>query len=166
MIDYSGNLALHGGICAGMEDAYQEDKKGTVTKVSSKPNPKAKRKVRKADEVTDLDPMLASPKGLRAEVAGVTYVAIGSKTQPGKRLLMVNYDCRCPGGALVTASEFVCVEYNGYARQKAEEWFTRRGGYAPFSADRAQIACWGLPTPREVTIRKNNKYMNVIAEHF
>ncbi len=166
LIDYSGNLALHGGICAGMEEAYEESKKGGVTKVSAKPKPSAKRQVKKSNELTDLDPMLSSPKGLRCEVAGVTYVAIGSKTQPGKRILMVNYDCRCPGGALITASEFVCCEYDGYARQKAVEWFERRGGYAPFSADRAQIACWGLPTPGEVTIRKNGKYTNVLREYF
>ena len=166
VIDYSGNLALHGGICAGMEDAYQEKKGGSVEKVSAKPKPSTKRQVKKSDELTDLDPMLSSPKGLRCEVAGVTYIAIGSKTQPGKRILMVNYDCRAPGGALISASEFCCVEYEGYARQKAVEWFERRGGRAPFSADKAQVACWGLPTPREVTVRKNGKYFNVLREYF
>lgn len=174
VIDYSGNLALHGGICAGMGEAWDEGKDGAISAAGVLPRVKKRkgkgdgsgRETRLVDELVAIDPMLASPGGLRCEVVGVNYIAIGSKAQPGKRLLMVNYDCRTEGGALVTASEFVCCEYDGWARQKAVEWFERRGGHAPFSADKAQVICWGLPTPREVSIRKNGKYFNVVREWF
>jgi len=166
VIDYSGNLALHGGICVGMEDAYQETKSGKVTKVSPKPKPGVARKIKTVDEVTDLDPMLASPGGMEGIVRGMTYVVLQSKSIEGTHLLMVVYQCQITGGAIISANKFVCPEYGGYARKMAEEWFALRGADAPRSAERAKVMCWGLPEPRAVTIRKRGKYAEVLKEHF
>jgi DNA repair protein RadD len=167
VIDYSGNLAQHGGICAGMEDCYQESKSGKVKKVPAKPKElPVKRSVKTSTELTDLDPMLASPGGLEAEVLAMTYVVINSKTVEGKKLLMVVYECRLDEGVTISASQFVCCEYEGYARQQAIDWFARRGAIAPHTSDRAQTMCWGLPEPRSVTIKRKNKYVNVLKEHF
>ena len=166
VIDYSGNLALHGGICAGIEESYSESKSGSFDRVSAKPIEKNKRKTKTVDELTSLDPMLSSPGGLRCNVTGVNYVVLPSKSQIGKKLLMVNYDCQAPGGALVNASEFVCCEYEGFPRVKAEQWFKRRGGFLPDSADKAQTICWGLPSPREINVKKNGKFYNVVKEFF
>ena len=167
VLDYSGNLAQHGGIAAGMEEAYTQVSDGVI-KVSAKPRKVSenKRKVKAGNELTDLDPMLASPGGARVTVGSVSYVVIGSKTQPGKSILMVSYDCKMNGGAWITASNFICVEYTGYARAQAEEWFSRRQATAPRSAEEAQTRCWGLPTPREITLKKNGRYWNVLKEHF
>jgi len=167
ILDYSGNLALHGGICVGMEDCYTQVSDGVI-KVSPKPRKPSgnKRSVQITDQLTNLDPMLASPGGAKVRVRGVSYIVISSKSQEGKSLLMVQYDCLVEGGAHVTASQFVCVEYSGWARKQAEDWFARRRATAPFKAEQAQTMSWGLPTPRELTIKKNGKYMNVIHEHF
>ena len=166
VLDYSGNLALHGGICVGMEDAYQETKSGKVTKVSPKPKPGVARKTKTVDEITDLDPMLASPGGMEGTVRNIVYIVINSKSIEGKQLLMVAYECQIPGGALISANQFICVEYVGWARKKAEEWFALRGAQAPYTAERAKVMCWGLPEPRTLTIRKKGKYAEVLKEHF
>jgi len=166
VIDYSGNLALHGGICVGMEDSYRETKSGKVTKVSPKPRPGIVRKTKTVDEVTDLDPMLASPSGMEGLVRNIVYIVISSKSIEGKQLLMVAYECQIEGGALISANQFICVEYDGWARKKAEEWFALRGVQAPYTAERAKVMCWGLPEPRTLTIRKKGKYAEVLKEHF
>jgi DNA repair protein RadD len=167
VIDFSGNLLIHGGICMGMEEVYSQSG-GTLEKVSAKPvERKEKRKVKTAKELTELDPMLASPKGFRARVLDLGFIIIGSKSQPGKQLVMCNYDCVTENGLLIQASCFLCVEYSGFALQQAANWFRRRGETSfPSNAEAARSFCWGLPTPREVTIKRNGKYLNVDAEHF
>lgn len=168
VIDFSGNLQIHGGICVGMEEVYSQSGTGEVAKISAAPKPrKEKRKVKTAQDLTELDPMLASPKGFRAKVLDLGFVVIGSKSQPGKRLVMCSYDCVTEGGLLIQASTFLCVEYSGYALIQASNWFKRRGSDSfPRDAESARSFCWGLPTPREVTIKKNGKYLNVEQEHF
>lgn len=169
VLDFSGNLDIHGGICAGMEEVY-EVKGGEPEKVSPEPKPKKApgRKVKTGKELTDLDPMLASSKGVEVEVTSVSYVVIRSKTIANKKLLMVNYEGdMIPSGIPISASQFVCNEYEGYAYNEAVRWFERRGEAAvPYSADAARIKAFGLPTPRRIKVRKAGKYINVLEEYF
>ena len=168
VIDFSGNLLIHGGICVGMEECYAQKPEGGVVEVSANPTPKKeKRKVKTAKELTELDPLLANPKGFRAKLLDLGFMVINSKAKPGKRLLMVTYDCVTENGLLINASAFLCVEYDGFALQQATRWFSRRGEFSfPRNADSARAFCWGLPVPREVTIKKSGKYLNVVEEHF
>ena len=170
LLDYSGNLQIHGGICAGMEEAYTEKKGGQLTCSDAKPNPlknKGKR-VKTGKELTDLDPMLATPSGVELEVTNVSYVVLSSRTQTSKKLLMISYDgTTIPGGIYMSASQFVCPEYSGFAYQEAVKWFARRGeAQVPRSAEAARIKCYSLPVPRTVHIRKSGKYLNVVSESF
>lgn len=170
LLDYSGNLEIHGGICAGMEEAFKEGKDEIVLEMSPEPKPKKApgRKVKTGKELTDLDPMLASSKGVEVEVTSVSYVVIRSKTIANKKLLMVNYEGdMIPSGIPISASQFVCNEYEGYAYNEAVRWFERRGEAAvPYSADAARIKAFGLPTPRRIKVRKAGKYINVLEEYF
>lgn len=170
LLDFSGNLEVHGGVCAGMEEAYKETKDELIEEMSPAPNPKKGpgRKVKTGKELTDLDPMLAATKGLLLDVMSVSYVVIKSKTQDKKKLLMVNYDGRTLNGEIpVSASQFICPEYDGYAYREAVKWFERRGETAvPYSAEAARIKAFSLPTPRQIKVRKSGKYLNVIDEIF
>lgn len=169
LLDFSGNLEVHGGVCAGMEVAYKE-KKGDVEQVSPQPNPARKaggRKVQKGEEVKALDPMLASSKGVMLDVLDVAYVVIGSKTQKGKRLMIVNYKGVTEGGIELSASQFVMPEYSGFAYNETVKWFERRGeASVPYSADAARIKAFGLPVPRQIKVRKSGRYLNVVDEYF
>lgn len=167
VLDFSGNLEIHGGICAGMEEVY-EMKNGEVEKISAEPRPrKTVRKIQKGDKLTDVDPMIATSQGLWLDVIDVSYVVIGSRTQPGKRLLMINYTAQTDGGIQISASEFCCCEYSGYAFNEAVKWFEKRGeASVPRSAEAARIKAFGLPTPRRIRVRKSGKYMNVLGEEF
>lgn len=166
LLDYSGNLSLHGGICAGIEEVYEQKATGEVIRGDAKPKP-PKRKINSVKELTDLDPMMASPRGVRVKVKGMTYLVIKSGSQPGKRLVMVSYNCELGSGATVSASDFLMGEYTGFAFEKTKKWFNRRGVTDfPYRADTMQQFCYSLPEPREVTIRKNGKYINVVEEYF
>lgn len=170
VLDYSGNLQIHGGICAGMEEAYSEKKGAGMERVDAKPNPKKApgRKVKTGKELTDLDPMLASPKGAELEVTDVSYVVLKSKSHSGKSLLMVSYTGRTVNGGIpLNASEFVCVEYSGFPYNEAVKWFEKRGeAQVPSSAERARTKCYSLPVPRLIRVRKSGKYLNVVSEQF
>jgi len=166
VIDVAGNLSRLGGI-SSEADFVQERADGSLVKGKiRKPKAPKPRGVKHGDLITDLDPMLASPSGMEGLVRNIVYIVINSKSIAGKQLLMVAYECQIEGGALVSANQFICVEYDGWARKKAEEWFALRGVQAPYSAERAKVMCWGLPEPRTLTIRKKGKYAEVLKEHF
>jgi DNA repair protein RadD len=171
VLDYSGNLLVHGGIAAGVKDAYDEAPVfgGTPVKVSAAPRPELivmSRRAQHVDELTELDPMFARSSGADAEVREVSYVVIPSKTLSGKRLLMVAYECE-RAGVRFSAKQFVCTEYDGFAYQQAAGWFARRGRLDfPRSAEKAKLTCHGLPVPRKVRVRKVGKWLNVISEVF
>jgi len=168
VIDFSSNLEIHGGICAGIEEAYAAKSDGSLAPVDVKPKPrKVIKKPKQGERITDLDPMIATSQGLWLDVIDVSYVVIGSRTQPGKRLLMINYTAQTDGGIQISASEFCCCEYSGYAFNEAVKWFEKRGeASVPRSAEAARIKAFGLPTPRRIRVRKSGKYMNVLGEEF
>ncbi len=65
-------------------------------------------------------------------------------------------------------SEFVCVEHEGYARQKAVGWWRRRSpDPVPDSAERAveQAEAGGLATTEKITVRSivGEKYDRIVA---
>lgn len=65
-------------------------------------------------------------------------------------------------------SEFVCVEHDGYARQKAVGWWRRRSpDPVPDSAERAveQAEAGGLATTEKITVRSivGEKYDRIVA---
>jgi DNA repair protein RadD len=60
--------------------------------------------------------------------------------------------------------EWVCVEHEGFARQKAAMWFARRGILVPpktvdEAIDAAQRALW----PAKITVRKDGKYDTILS---
>ena len=165
ILDYVGNLARLGGIA--MMESYYEEKKGLVVgEKKAHGKSKVKKDKPKPNAIAALDPMSGSAQEVRVRVTDVSYVVIPSKTRINKSLLMVSYEAVTEEGYYVQASTFVCPEYGGYARVQAERFFEVRGGECPVTAQGARYACYGLPTPREVTVKRNGKYINVVREHF
>lgn len=171
VLDYAGNLLVHGGIAAGVRDAFDESPAPgqPPVKVSAAPRPEliaTVKRVQQVSELTELDPMFARSAGADAEVRDVSYVVLPSKTLTGRKLLMVAYDCE-RNGLRFSAKQFVCTEYDGYAYQQAAGWFARRGcGSFPRSAEKAKTVARGLPCPRAVKVRRTGNWMNVIGEIF
>ena len=113
----------------------------------------------------------------RIEVDRVSYPV---HRKPGKPpSLRVNYHC-----GLATYSEWVCVEHQGYARRKAEQWWRRRlpkdllggqletrgikmappnGSGCPDSVEAALKQAEFLEVPKEIVVDISGKYANIIA---
>ncbi len=166
IIDVAGNLLRLGGISS--EADFEEEKPNgeRVAGVIRKPAEKKSRATKRANLIDALDPMAGGPKEFEVSVDGVNYVKIGSKSRPGKDIVLVNYSCSADGGYSVDVSDFVMPEYDGWARTKSEAWMNRRGAVLPYSAEQTLYMCYGLPQPRRLKVKRNGKYFNVTEEIF
>jgi DNA repair protein RadD len=169
VLDYVGNLQRLGGV--GAMDEWDKEGAGGATERRTEGDRKgggvggAKRVVGGGNlALLTLDPMLTSATGLLLDVKRVRYATRPGK-RPGKNMMMAMYDCETEQGVSMPVTEFVCVEYDGGARWHAESWFKRRGhAFTPFTARTAMVEAYGLPTPRQLRVRKNGSYINVLKE--
>jgi DNA repair protein RadD len=168
VIDAVGNLLRLGGVVVGLEEMHQESQDGTIEKIPATPRKKPEaRKTKTAGELSDLDPMIATSKGLVVNVSDCRYVVISSRTHHGKKLVLASYTTHTDNEIELECSQFIMPEYTGWAYQETVKWFERRGeASVPYSAEAARIKAFGLPIPRQLRIRKQGKYFNVLEEIF
>lgn len=81
----------------------------------------------------------------------------------GQPSLKVTYDC-----GLKSYSEWVCIEHQGYARQKATEWWRLRaaGLPVPLSVNEAIAQAGRLARPSEISVRPSGRYLEVSGHRF
>ena len=66
-------------------------------------------------------------------------------------------------GLRSVAREWVCFEHQGFARAKAEAWWSRRGGgVMPRSVSAALAAADDLPTPARVVVNESGKWPEIV----
>lgn len=66
-------------------------------------------------------------------------------------------------GLRSVAREWVCFEHQGFARAKAEAWWSRRGGGAvPRNVAAALAAADDLPTPARVVVNESGKWPEIV----
>lgn len=105
---------------------------------------------------------MAAPEPIR--ISNVTYRRHSKEGSPDS--LRVDYW----DGYKVAASEWVCIEHHGYARQKAQLWWERRshGQCLPFprTVTDALGITGGLRRPSSITIVKNGKFQEIRGYDF
>lgn len=91
----------------------------------------------------------------------VSRVAYGRHIKPGSPDSMrVDYY----SGIRRVFSEWVCVQHDGYARRRAESWWSRRSSEpVPDSVDDALLAADGLTVPESITINEAGKYPELVG---
>jgi DNA repair protein RadD len=97
----------------------------------------------------------------RPEWAVVTDVTFRVHEKIGSRTSMkVTYRC-----GLSFFDEWVCLEHDGFARQKAETWWRQNGGQLPVPTTvREGIARQGeLTLPAEILVRPEGKFTRVVG---
>lgn len=102
-----------------------------------------------------------SPKAQWLAVTGVSY---SRHDKPGGRpSLKVTYRC-----GLATYSEWVCLEHQGYARQKASEWWRKRAPSCPVPSSVAEaLAQTGqLARPSEISVRPSGRFLEISGYRF
>jgi DNA repair protein RadD len=77
--------------------------------------------------------------------------------------LKVTYSC-----GLTSYSEWVCIEHQGYARQKAADWWRKRapGTKVPLSVDEAITQAGHLARPSDISVRPSGRYFEISGYRF
>ncbi|MCV2872842.1 DEAD/DEAH box helicase [Defluviimonas sp. WL0050] len=102
-----------------------------------------------------------SPKQQWLPVTGVSYSR--HDKAGGRPSLKVTYSC-----GLATYSEWVCLEHQGYARQKAAEWWRKRapGSHVPLSVAEALAQTSRLARPNDISVRPSGRYLEISGYRF
>lgn len=77
--------------------------------------------------------------------------------------LKVTYSC-----GLKSYSEWVCIEHQGYARQKATDWWRKRapGLPVPLSVDEAIAQAGHLARPNDISVRPSGRFFEISGYRF
>ena len=102
-----------------------------------------------------------SPKVQWLPVHGVSYSRHDKRG--GRPSLKVTYSC-----VLKSYNEWVCVEHQGYARQKAFEWWRKRapGCPMPRTVDDAIAQAGQLARPAAISVRPSGRFLEISGYRF
>ena len=102
-----------------------------------------------------------SPKVQWLPVHGVSYSR--HDKLGGLPSLKVTYSC-----GLKSYSEWVCIEHQGYARQKAAQWWRKRapGCPVPLTVDQAIAEAARLARPSAISVRPSGRYVEISGHRF
>jgi len=106
-------------------------------------------------------PVLSPKTPQWLQVSGVSYSR--HEKRGGRPSLKVTYSC-----GLATYSEWVCLEHQGYARQKATDWWRKRapGLPVPLSVNEAIAQANRLTRPSEISVRPSGRYFEISGYRF
>ena len=106
-------------------------------------------------------PVLSPKTPQWLQVSGVSYSR--HDKLGGLPSLKVTYSC-----GLTSYSEWVCIEHQGYARQKATEWWRKRapGCPVPLSVDEAIAQTARLARPSDISVRPSGRYFEISDHRF
>lgn len=102
-----------------------------------------------------------SPKVQWLPVHGVSYSRHDKRG--GRPSMKVTYSC-----GLKSYNEWVCVEHQGYARQKALEWWRKRapGCPMPCTVDDAIAQAGQLTRPTAISVRPSGRFLEISGYRF
>ena len=102
-----------------------------------------------------------SPKVEWLPVHGVFYSRHDKRG--GRPSMKVTYSC-----GLKSYNEWVCVEHEGYARQKAAEWWRKRapGCRMPRNVDDAIAQAGQLALPTAISVRPSGRFLEISGYRF
>ena len=102
-----------------------------------------------------------SPKVEWLPVHGVSYNRHDKRG--GLSSMKVTYSC-----GLKSYNEWVCVEHQGYARQKAAEWWRKRapGSPMPRNVDDAIAQAGQLARPNAISVRPSGRFLEISGYRF
>ena len=106
-------------------------------------------------------PVLSPKASQWLPVHGVSYSR--HNKLGGRPSLKVTYS-----SGLTSYSEWVCIEHQGYARQKASDWWRKRalGLPVPLSVDEAILQAGELARPSAISVRPSGRYFEITGYRF
>jgi DNA repair protein RadD len=176
IFDYAGNIERHQPL-----DELWDIRKTPARKAGEDAVARARAEARQRPvrakhlgHASDLDPMTGeTARTFTYTVERVIYDVVKSRNPkyPTREMIRVTYYCperqvRQPGSP-PWIWQWVCLEYDGWARSQAVQWFQRRGlGEIPSSAHQARPHLQRLPVPTSLRVVEKDLYPQIVLEHF
>ena len=176
VLDFAGNIERHGPIDAIKPKAPKAGEGGEVptkdcpqcgaavhASVRECPhcgNQFAAPQIKLDSKASALDIVSGAPP----EWVPVTRVSYARHEKLGKPpSLRVDY-----WSGLIAHSEWVCVEHQGYARQKAISWWANRapGVALPRRVDEALALAQRLKCPQQIAVRPSGQFIEIVGARF
>ena len=174
VLDFAGNVARHGPIDAVTARKPAEGEGPPPTKVCPDCDSILPAAVRQCPDCGHQFPppevkvaaqatTLAILSTVRAQWLDVDEVSYSRHDKPGKpSSLRVDYRC-----GLVRHSEWICFEHQGYARQKAVDWWQRRSSVpVPDTVAQGLDATDTLSMPIAVFVRPSGRFTEIVNHRF
>lgn len=114
----------------------------------------------KIKPIADVRPVLSNAV-VMPEWQDIAFVNYAKHEKPGKPpSLRVDYRC-----GLRVHSEWICLEHEGYPRQKAIAWWRRRAPEVavPDTIDEALRVCAALKHPTQICVRPSGKFTEIVG---
>jgi len=168
ILDFGGNIERHGPIDAidfGKFEREQAEKKERQAAA------KAEASIRHQGQFDSDSSILSEEK---TWVVDDVFYAVHSKRdaeEGSPRSMRVTYSCHKPGdgGNLSTLDvrEWICVEHIGFARRKAESWWSARSDLdCPDTAEEACDLAQDFLRPAKITTMRDGKFNRIIDYDF
>ncbi|UAB76983.1 DEAD/DEAH box helicase [Erythrobacter sp. SCSIO 43205] len=175
VLDFGGNIARHGpfddpflpaskaGKGEGSAPVKECPECGCATGTASSVCPACGFEYPPPEKVVTVTPDAKPILSVEPEWLEVSQVRYRAHAKPGKPTsLRVEYVC-----GLTVHREWVCLEHEGYARQKAEGWWLRRAGApVPTTVAEAIERAGEVAEPSAIRVKREGKYDRVTAYQF
>jgi DNA repair protein RadD len=176
VLDFAGNIARHGPIDAIKPKTPKAGEDGDApTKACPECDSIVHAAVRQCPDCGHMFPepqikidakasTLDILSGGPPEWVPVTRVSYARHDKTGKPpSLRVDY-----WSGLSSHSEWVCIEHQGYARQKAASWWANRapGLPLPRGVDEALAVSQRLKCPSQIAVRPSGRYTEIVGARF
>lgn len=178
MLDFAGNTMRHGPVDA-IKGKSKKDKPDIPGEAPAKTCPECQTINHAAARVCvacnhefpppklPIDAVASTRALLTTQVAPEWIDVIGVRyarhEKPGKPAsLRVTYQC-----GLASHSEWICLEHQGFPRQKAEAWWRRRtDGAIPGTVEAGLAASADLRVPAAIQVRPVGQYTEIVSVRF
>lgn len=167
VLDFAGNIERH----TPLDELFRLTKspaRQAIDEEQERQDAAARERLVKHRQQASLaDPMGrvidTTPKTYRVD--RVTYRIQAAKKAPHQQMLLVSYICpERIGRHNITI--FLCVEHQGWAREQATAWFSRRGMGTPPTARDSLRTAWQLENPTHIVVKEDASFPRVLMEHF
>lgn len=176
VLDFAGNIARHGPIDAIKHKTPKAGEGGDApTKACPECSSIVYAAVRECPDCGHIFPgpqVKIDPKASTLDIlsggppewVAVTRVSYARHDKTGKPpSLRVDY-----WSGLSSHSEWVCIEHQGYARQRAVSWWANRapGLALPRGVDEALAVAQRLKCPSQIAVRPSGRYTEIVGARF
>lgn len=168
VLDLAGNLERHvplDGLPEPVKSPRLEKREKQEQEQAERE--RKEREARHGYQASRVDPRYAQELPPRV----VRVVRVAATLSPSKKYadlmnLRIQYLCEDEGGKKLWVNQWLCPEYQGWAKEQARLWFARRGLRMPTRASEAVGAANSARRPMSILVEKSRGFDRIKMEYF